>query len=166
MVGDPREASTAIGPVLDRQQYDRIQSYIRAAIEEGGRVLGGGLGHPDGLDHGNYVKPTLMTATNDQTIAREEIFGPVLAVITSRDEDEAAAIANDTPYGLHAYVATSDPARGERLVQRLQAGRIMINKVVDSRQAPFGGFKQSVLGREFDTWGINAYVEDQAIFIS
>jgi aldehyde dehydrogenase (NAD+) len=165
-VGNPRATGTVVGPVLDREQYDRIQSYIRTGIDQGGQVLAGGLGHPDGLDRGNYVKPTLMTATNDQTIAREEIFGPVLAVITFRDDDDAAAIANDTPYGLHAYIATSDPARGERLARRVQAGRIMINQVVDSRDAPFGGFKQSGLGREFNRWGIDAYLEDQAIFTS
>jgi len=163
-VGDPRQPETVIGPVLDADQYDRIQSYIQAGIDEGGEILAGGLGHPDGLEHGNYVRPTLITATNDRRIAREEIFGPVLSVITYRDENEAVAIANDSDYGLHAYIAAGDSARGERLARRLQAGRVMVNQIVDSREAPFGGFKQSGIGREFSSWGIDAYLETQAIF--
>ena len=157
---------TVIGPVLDRDQYDRIQHYIKTGINEGGQVLVGGLGHPDGLDDGNYVKPTLLTATNDHTIAREEIFGPVLAVITYRDENDAIAIANDTPYGLHAYIATSDPQRGQHVARRIQAGRIMINEIVDAPDAPFGGFKQSGLGREFGRYGLEAFLETQTIFTS
>jgi aldehyde dehydrogenase (NAD+) len=163
-VGDPREPQTVIGPVLDADQYNRIQSYIQVGIDEGGEILAGGLGHPDGLDHGNYVRPTLITATNDQRIAQEEIFGPVLSVITYRDEDEAVAIANDSDYGLQAYVAAGDPARGGELARRLQAGRVMVNQIVDSREAPFGGFKQSGIGREFGTYSIDAYLETQAIF--
>jgi aldehyde dehydrogenase (NAD+) len=163
-VGDPRQPGTVIGPVLDRDQYDRIQSYIQAGIDEGGEILTGGLGHPDGLEHGNYVRPTLITASNDRRIAQEEIFGPVLSVITYRDEDEAVAIANDSDYGLHAYIASGDSARGERLARRIQAGRVMVNQIVDSRDAPFGGFKQSGIGREFSSWGIDAYLETQAIF--
>jgi aldehyde dehydrogenase (NAD+) len=165
-VGDPHDPDTVIGPVLDRDQYDRIQHYIQAGIDEGGQVLAGGLGHPNGLDDGNYVRPTLLTATNDQTIAREEIFGPVLAVITYRDEDDAVAIANDTPYGLHAYIATSDVQRGQRVARRIQAGRIMINEIVDAPGAPFGGFKQSGLGREFGRYGLEAFLETQAVFAS
>ncbi|WP_431964227.1 aldehyde dehydrogenase family protein [Actinacidiphila sp. bgisy160] len=163
-VGDPREADTVIGPVLDRAQYDRIQAYIQTGLNEGGELLAGGLGHPDGLDHGNYVRPTLLAVTNDQTVAREEIFGPVLSVIVYEDDDQAAALANDTPYGLHAYIATGDVARGERLARRIRAGRVMINEIVDSREAPFGGFKQSGIGREFATWGMSAFLEEQAVF--
>ncbi|HEV7976079.1 aldehyde dehydrogenase family protein [Amycolatopsis sp.] len=164
-VGDPREDGTVIGPVLDRDHYDHIQSYIRAGIEEGGELLAGGLGHPHGLEHGNYVKPTLLATTNDRTVAREEIFGPVLSVITYRDEDEAIRIANDTPYGLTGYVATGDAERGERVARRIQSGRVMINEIVGSRDAPFGGFKESGLGREFGSWGIDAFLENQAIFV-
>jgi aldehyde dehydrogenase (NAD+) len=162
-VGDPRDPDTVIGPVLDRDQYDRIQHYIQAGIDEGGQILAGGLGHPEGLEDGNYVKATLLTATNDQTIAREEIFGPVLAVITYRDEDDAIAIANDTPYGLHAYIATGNVQRGQRLARRIRAGRVMINEIID---APFDGFKQSGLGREFGHYGLEAYLETQAVFTS
>jgi aldehyde dehydrogenase (NAD+) len=165
-VGDPRDPDTVIGPVLDRDQYDRIQHYIQAGIDEGGEVLAGGLGHPEGLEDGNYVKPTLLTATNDQTIAREEIFGPVLAVITYRDEDDAIAIANDTPYGLHAYIATGNVQRGQRLARRIRAGRVMINEIIDAPDAPFGGFKQSGLGREFGRYGLEAFLETQAVFTS
>lgn len=153
-----------MGPVLDRDQYDRVQHYIRTGIEQGGQLLAGGLGHPEGLENGNYVKPTLLTATNDQTIAQEEIFGPVIAVITYRDEDEAVAIANDSPYGLHAYIATGDTRRGQALARRLQAGRVMINEIIDAPDAPFGGFKQSGLGREFGRFGLAAYLETQAVF--
>ncbi|GII51909.1 aldehyde dehydrogenase [Planotetraspora thailandica] len=163
-VGDPREADTVIGPLLDRDQYDRVQSYIQSGIEEGAEVLAGGLGHPEGLEKGNYVRPTLFAGTNDQTVAREEIFGPVLSVITYDGEDEAVAIANDTPYGLTAYVATGDAARGQRVARRLQAGRVMVNGMVGSRDAPFGGFKQSGMGREFGSWGISAFLEEQAVF--
>ncbi|MCI2421378.1 aldehyde dehydrogenase family protein [Saccharopolyspora sp. K220] len=163
-VGDPRDPDTIVGPVLDRDQYDRVQHYIQAGVDEGGQILVGGLGHPEGLADGNYVKPTLLTATNDQTIAREEIFGPVLAVITYRDEDDAIAIANNTPYGLHAYVATGDVQRGQRVARRIQAGRLMINEIVDAPDAPFGGFKQSGLGREFGHHGLAAYLETQAVF--
>ena len=163
-VGDPRAPDTVIGPVLDRDQYNRVQHYIQAGIDEGGRILAGGLGHPEGLEDGNYVRPTLLTATNDQTVAREEIFGPVLAVITYRDEDEAVAIANDTPYGLHAYIATGNVQRGQRLARRIQAGRVMINDIIDAPDAPFGGFKQSGLGREFGHYGLEAFLEAQAVF--
>ncbi|MFJ4633689.1 aldehyde dehydrogenase family protein [Streptomyces sp. NPDC088847] len=163
-VGDPRDGDTMIGPLLDRDQYDRVQSYIRAGIDEGAEVLAGGLGQPQGLDKGNYVRPTLLAVTNNQTVAREEIFGPVLSVITYDGEDEAVAVANDTPYGLSAYVATGDAARGQRVARRLQAGRVMINGIVGSQEAPFGGFKQSGLGREFGAWGISAFLEEQAVF--
>jgi aldehyde dehydrogenase (NAD+) len=163
-VGDPRDPDIVVGPVLDHDQYDRIQHYIQAGLDDGGGILTGGLGHPAGLQEGNYVKPTLITATNDQTIAQEEIFGPVLAVITYYDEDDAVAIANDSPYGLHAYIATGDVERGQALARRIQAGRIMINEIIDAPDAPFGGFKQSGLGREFDRFGIAAYLETKAIF--
>ncbi|MFF2328619.1 MULTISPECIES: aldehyde dehydrogenase family protein [unclassified Streptomyces] len=163
-VGDPREPSTVVGPVLDRDQYERVQHYIRVGVEQGGEVLAGGLGHPEGLETGNYVKPTLLTATNDRTLAQEEVFGPVLAVITYRDEDEAVAIANDSPYGLHAYITTGDSERGQALARRLEAGRVMVNEIIDAPDVPFGGFKQSGLGREFGSYGLAAYLETQAVF--
>jgi aldehyde dehydrogenase (NAD+) len=163
-VGDPREADTVVGPVLDRAQYDGAQRYIETAIAEGAQVLTGGLGKPEGLEHGNYVRPTLLLVTNQNTVAREEVFGPVLSVITYRDDDEAVAIANDTPYGLHAYVAAGDVEHGLSVARRIRAGRVMVNAVVDAADVPFGGFKQSGLGREFGRYGIAAYLEEQAVF--
>lgn len=163
-VGDPRDPETVVGPVLDGAHYDHIQRYIQAGLDDGGELLVGGPGHPEGLERGNYVKPTLLTTTNQDTIAREEIFGPVLAVITYRDEDDAVAIANDSPFGLQAYVATGDPERGQRVARRIQAGRIMVNEIVNAPDAPFGGFKQSGLGREFGRFGLEAFLETQTVF--
>lgn len=163
-VGDPRDQDTVVGPVLDQAQYDRIQGYISKGLDEGAEVLAGGLGHPDGLTVGSYVRPTLLSATNNMTIAQEEIFGPVLAVITYDDEDDAVAIANDTLYGLHAYVASGDIERGRRVARRIRAGRVMVNDIIDAPNAPFGGFKQSGIGREFGAYGLGAYLEEQVVF--
>lgn len=165
-VGNPHNPDTEVGPVLDRDQFDRIQDYIRTGINQGAEVLVGGLGRPDGLDRGNYVKPTLLATTNDVTVSQEEIFGPVLAVITYRDEDEAIELANDSPYGLHGYIATTDVENGRRVGRQLRVGRVMINQVFDAPDAPFGGFKQSGIGREFGRYGIQAYLEAQTIFSS
>jgi aldehyde dehydrogenase (NAD+) len=163
-VGDPNEDDTVVGPVLDRDQYERVESYIRKGIEEGAELLAGGEGHPEGLERGNYVKPTLFAATNDMTIAREEIFGPVLSLIAYRDEAEAIQIANDTPYGLHGYVAAGDVEHGRQVARQIRAGRVMVNEVIDAPDAPFGGFKQSGMGREFGRYGIAAYLETQTVF--
>jgi aldehyde dehydrogenase (NAD+) len=163
-VGDPREEGTVVGPVVDRDQYERVQGYIQTGIEEGAELLAGGDGHPEGLEHGNYVKPTLFAATNDMTISREEIFGPVLSLITYRDEAEAIRIANDTPYGLLGYVAAGDVDHGRQVAREIRSGRVMVNEVFGSRDAPFGGFKQSGIGREFRRYGIAEYFEPQAVF--
>ena len=163
-VGDPRKEDTAVGPVLDVQQYDRAQHYIATALQEGGELLAGGPGRPDGLDQGSYVRPTLIATTNDRTLAQEEVFAPVLALITYQDEEEAIAIANDTPYGLHAYVASGDAGHGHAVARRIQAGRVAVNEIIASRTAPFGGFKQSGLGREFGAAGISEFLEDQVVF--
>jgi aldehyde dehydrogenase (NAD+) len=163
-VGDPNEEGTVVGPLLDRDQYGRVQGYIRKGIEEGAELLAGGEGHPEGLERGNYVKPTLFGATNDMTISREEIFGPVLSLITYRDETEAVQIANDSPYGLLGYVAAGDVEHGRRVAREIRSGRVMVNEFVASRDVPFGGFKQSGIGREFGRHGIAAYLEPQAIF--
>jgi aldehyde dehydrogenase (NAD+) len=163
-VGNPNEEGTAVGPLLDRDQYERVQGYIRKGIEEGAELLAGGEGHPEGLEGGNYVKPTLFGATNDMTISREEIFGPVLSLITYRDEAEAIQIANDTPYGLLGYVAAGDVEHGRRVAREIRSGRVMVNEFVSSRDVPFGGFKQSGIGREFGRYGIAAYLEPQAVF--
>jgi len=163
-VGDPSDRKTAIGPMVTRKQYERVQSYIRKGIEEGADVLVGGEGHPKGLEAGHFVKPTVfVNVKNDMTIAREEIFGPVLSVIAYEDEEDAIRIANDTDFGLHAYVSGTDVKRARRVASKLLAGRVAINGILDDQQAPFGGFKHSGVGREFGTFGIEAFLEPRAI---
>ena len=163
-VGDPSDPKTAIGPMVTRKQYERVQSYIRKGIEEGADVLVGGEGHPKGLEAGHFVKPTVfVNVKNDMTIAREEIFGPVLSVIAYEDEEDAIRIANDTDFGLHAYVSSTDVKRARRVASKMLAGRVAINGMLDDQQAPFGGFKHSGVGREFGTFGIEAFLEPRAI---
>jgi aldehyde dehydrogenase (NAD+) len=161
--GDPSDPKTAIGPMVTQKQYDRVQSYIRKGIEEGAEVLVGGEGHPEGLT-GYFVKPTVfVNVKNDMTIAREEIFGPVLCVIAYDDDDDAIRIANDTSFGLHAYVNGADVRRARHVASQLLVGRVAINGLLDDQQAPFGGFKNSGVGREFGTYGIEAFLEPRAI---
>jgi aldehyde dehydrogenase (NAD+) len=161
--GDPSDPKTAIGPMVTQKQYDRVQSYIRKGIEEGAEVLIGGEGHPEGLA-GYFVKPTVfVNVKNDMTIAREEIFGPVLCVIAYDDDEDAIRIANDTSFGLHAYVNGTDVRRARRVASQLLVGRVAINGLLDDQQAPFGGFKNSGVGREFGTYGIEAFLEPRAI---
>ena len=163
-VGDPSDPKTAIGPMVTRKQYERVQSYIRKGIEEGADVLVGGEGHPKGLEAGHFVKPTVfVNVKNDMTIAREEIFGPVLSVIAYENEEDAIRIANDTDFGLHAYVSGTDIKRARRVASKMLAGRVAINGMLDDQQAPFGGFKHSGVGREFGTFGIEAFLEPRAI---
>jgi aldehyde dehydrogenase (NAD+) len=163
-VGDPADPRTAVGPMVNQKQYERVESYIRKGIEEGAEVLVGGLGHPPGFESGYFVKPTVfVNVRNDMTIAQEEIFGPVLSVITYEDEEEAIRIANDTEYGLHAYVSGTDIQRARRVASQIQAGRVAINGLRDDQQAPFGGFKHSGMGREFGIYGIAAFLEPKAI---
>ena len=161
--GAPREADTTIGPMVSQTQYQRVQRYIRLGIEAGATVVAGGEGHPDGLG-GYFVKPTVFSnVTNDMTIAREEIFGPVLCVLTYDDEAEAIAIANDTPYGLQAYVISSNPDRASAVANQIDAGRVVINGAPHDPAVPFGGFKQSGIGREYGVFGLQAYLEPKAI---
>jgi aldehyde dehydrogenase (NAD+) len=165
--GDPADPKTAVGPMVSQKQYERIQSYIRKGIEEGADVLVGGEGHPDGLDAGYFVKPTVfVNVTNDMTIAQEEIFGPVLSVIAYDSEDDAIRIANDSKYGLHAAVIGTDLARARRVASQLRAGRVVINNMTDDPQAPWGGFKSSGVGREYGKYGIEAFLEPKAILES
>ncbi len=165
--GDPRDPKTAVGPMVTQKQYERVQSYIRKGIEEDAEVLVGGEGHPKGLEAGYFVKPTVfVNVTNEMTIAREEIFGPVLCVITYENDEDAIRIANDTTYGLHAYVSGTDVQRARRVASHLLAGRVAINGMLDDQQAPFGGFKHSGVGREFGTYGIEAFLEPRAILES
>ncbi|WP_245883182.1 aldehyde dehydrogenase family protein [Streptomyces hyaluromycini] len=161
--GDPGDQATAIGPMVSERQWERVQGYIRRGAEEGARIVVGGPGRPEGLADGYFVRPTLFAdVTNDMTIAREEIFGPVLSIITYRDEDHAVEIANDTDYGLHAYVFSSDPARAHRIASRLQAGRVAINGGYEPL-SPFGGFKQSGIGREYGTYGLEGFLEPRSV---
>jgi len=166
-VGDPADPKTAIGPMVSQKQYERVQSYIRRGIEEGAEVLVGGEGHPDGFNAGYFVKPTVfVNVKNNMTIAREEIFGPVLCVIAYDSEDEAIRIANDSKYGLHAGVLGSDLPRARRVASQLRAGRVVINGMTDDPQAPWGGFKYSGVGREYGRYGIEAFLETRAILES
>ncbi|MEW6640977.1 MAG: aldehyde dehydrogenase family protein [Pseudomonadota bacterium] len=161
-VGDPRDPATTVGPMVSQTQWERVQRYIRLGFEEGARLLTGGEGRPDGLS-GYFVRPTVFTdVRNDMRIAREEIFGPVLAIITYRDEDDAVAIANDTTYGLSAYVFGAQ-SRAERIAARLDSGRVVINGAAHEPLAPFGGMKQSGLGRENGSFGLEAYLEPKTV---
>jgi aldehyde dehydrogenase (NAD+) len=163
-VGDPADPKTAIGPLVSQKQVDRVQSYIRKGIEEGAEVLVGGEGHPKGLEAGYFVKPTVfVNVSNDMTIAREEIFGPVLSVIAYDSDEDAIRIANDSNYGLHAAVLGADLLRARRVASQLRAGRVVINGMTDDPQAPWGGFKFSGVGREYGTYGISAFLETRAI---
>jgi len=162
--GDPADPQIAIGPMVSQKQYDRVQSYIRKGIEEGAEVLVGGEGRPQGLEAGFFVKPTVfVNVKNDMTIAREEIFGPVLSVISYDSEDEAISIANDSKYGLHAAVVGADIGRSRRVASNLRVGRVVINGMTDDPQAPWGGFKFSGVGREYGQYGIEAFLETRAI---
>jgi aldehyde dehydrogenase (NAD+) len=163
-VGDPADPKTDVGPMVSQKQYEQVQSYIRKGIEEGAEVLVGGEGHPQGFDAGYFVKPTVfVNGKNDMTIAREEIFGPVLSVISYDSEDEAIRIANDSQYGLHAAVLGTDVERARRVASQIRAGRVVINNMTDDPQAPWGGFKYSGVGREYGRYGIEAFLETRAI---
>jgi aldehyde dehydrogenase (NAD+) len=163
-VGDPRDPTTVIGPMVSQTQWERVQRYIRLGLEEGAHLLVGGEGKPEGLEAGYFVRPTVFTnVTNEMRIAREEIFGPVLSVITYRSEEEAIAIANDTTYGLQAYVFSSDIPRAERVQALIDAGRVFINGNYFEPLAPFGGFKQSGMGREFGVFGLETYLEPKTL---
>lgn len=164
VVGDPNDEATVVGPMVSKKQYDRVQSYIRLGVEEGAELLVGGEGHPEGLENGNFVKLTVFTnVTNDMRIAREEIFGPVLSVITYKTLDEAIEIANDTTYGLHAYISSKDVDKAKQIAKRIEAGRVAINQFEHDLIAPFGGYKHSGIGREYGRYGLEAFLEAKAI---
>ncbi|MEM5367851.1 aldehyde dehydrogenase family protein [Paraburkholderia azotifigens] len=162
--GDPRDPRTTVGPMVSQKQWERVQRYIRIGIDEGARLIAGGEGRPDGLDTGWFIKPTVFSdVSNDMTIAREEIFGPVLSIIAYGDVEEAIAIANDTNYGLQAYVFSQDKKRAHEVASRIEAGRVLVNTLAHEPAAPFGGFKQSGIGREYGTYGIEAFLEPKAV---
>jgi aldehyde dehydrogenase (NAD+) len=148
-MGDPRDKDVTLGPLASTKQYKRVQEFIKCGVEEDAELVIGGEGHPQGLEGGNFVKPTVFAnVTRDMRIAKEEIFGPVLSILTYKTEAEAIEIANDTEFGLIAYVSSADPERAHRVARKLAAGRVLINTVSHDPFAPFGGFKQSGIGRE------------------
>jgi acyl-CoA reductase-like NAD-dependent aldehyde dehydrogenase len=162
-VGDPARAETVVGPVISAAQRHRIEDHVRLGAKEGATVLVDGL-RPPGLDRGYYVGPTLLTGcTNDMTVVREEIFGPVLVVVPFDDDDEAVALANDSDYGLYDYVFSGDTARAFELAKRLRCGHVGINTAQRNHEAPFGGFKLSGVGRDGGEFGLHAYTELQSI---
>lgn len=164
IVGNPADEKTHVGPMVSVKQYERVQHYIKIGEEEGATLLVGGAGKPEGLERGNFVKATIFTnVSNDMQIAREEIFGPVLVIIPYKDEQDAVRIANDTPYGLAAYVSSSDTNRAKRVASQIDAGRVCINGFNHDPQVPFGGFKQSGMGREYGAYGLEAFLEPRAI---
>jgi aldehyde dehydrogenase (NAD+) len=163
-VGNPEVDGPHIGPVISHIQYDRIQELIKAGIAEGARVLVGGAGKPAGFETGYYVRPTIFAdVKNSMRIAQQEVFGPVLAILPFDTEEEAIAIANDTTYGLAAYIQTSDPQRAERVASKLRAGMIHINGAPHRYGSPFGGYKQSGNGREGGRFGLEDFMEVKTI---
>ncbi len=162
--GDPRADDTTMGPVVSQAQFDKIQALIQKGIDEGAELVCGGTGKPDGLERGYFVKPTVFAnVSNEMTIAREEIFGPVIAIIPYLDEEEAIRIANDTPYGLSAYVSSGDLEHARRVAARLRAGMVHLNGADTDFAAPFGGYKQSGNGREWGAAGIEEFLELKAV---
>jgi aldehyde dehydrogenase (NAD+) len=159
-VGNPAQEGDHIGPLFDELQYDRVQAMIQVGLDEGARLLCGGLGKPEGLEAGWYVKPTIFAdVTNNMRIAQEEIFGPVLVIIPFDSEEGAIALANDTPYGLAAFLQTGDAVRAERVSNQLRAGTVTINGNSTNYGSPFGGYKQSGNGREGGVFGLEDYQE-------
>ena len=164
VVGDTSDKDTTMGPVVSKVQWDKIQDLIQKGIDEGAKVVCGGTGLPDGIEAGHYVRPTVFSeANNDMTIAREEIFGPVLTMIPYDSEEEAIRIANDTPYGLAGYVQSGDMDHARAVAAKIRAGNIHINGASGGPDIPFGGYKQSGNGREWGSHGFTDYLEIKAI---
>jgi aldehyde dehydrogenase (NAD+) len=164
VVGDPTSEKTMLGPVVSKIQFDRVEGYIAKGIAEGAKVVIGGPGRPDGLSKGYFVKPTIFSnVRNDMTIAREEIFGPVLCILPYDNEEQAVQIANDTPYGLAAYVWSEDNLRARRVGGRIRAGQVTLNGAAGDMNTPFGGFKMSGNGREWGEYGLRDFLEVKAV---
>ncbi|WP_017636784.1 aldehyde dehydrogenase family protein [Staphylococcus sp. E463] len=163
-VGNPREEGTQVGPIISKKQFDQVQSYIDKGIEEGAELFYGGPGKPEGLEKGYFVRPTIfINVDNNMTIAQEEIFGPVMSVITYNDLDEAIEIANDTKYGLAGYVIGKDKDTLHKVARSIEAGTVEINEAGRKPDLPFGGYKQSGLGREWGDYGIEEFLEVKSI---
>ena len=164
VVGDPRNPETRLGPVVNATQYEKIQRLIQAGIDEGAELVTGGTGRPENLNRGYYVRPTVFAGVrNDMTIAREEIFGPVIAILPYKSEAEVIELANDTIYGLAAYVQSADLEQARRVAARMRAGNVHINYPMGDTAAPFGGYKQSGNGREYGKWGLEEFLETKAV---
>ncbi|HHP1261784.1 TPA: aldehyde dehydrogenase family protein [Staphylococcus argenteus] len=163
-VGNPREEGTQVGPIISKKQFDQVQNYINKGIEEGAELFYGGPGKPDGLEKGYFARPTIfINVDNHMTIAQEEIFGPVMSVITYNDLDEAIEIANDTKYGLAGYVIGNDKETLRKVARSIEAGTVEINEAGRKPDLPFGGYKQSGLGREWGDYGIEEFLEVKSI---
>ncbi|MEX2958758.1 aldehyde dehydrogenase family protein [Staphylococcus pasteuri] len=163
-VGNPREEGTQVGPIISKKQFDQVQSYIDKGIEEGAELFYGGPGKPEGLEKGYFARPTIfINVDNNMTIAQEEIFGPVMSVITYNDLDEAIEIANDTKYGLAGYVIGKDKDTLHKVARSIEAGTVEINEAGRKPDLPFGGYKQSGLGREWGDYGIEEFLEVKSI---
>ena len=163
-VGDPFSEDTGIGPVVSELQFNKIQGLIEKGIEEGAELVVGGPGKPEGLNAGYYVRPTVFAnVNNDMTIAREEIFGPVLSILPYEDEEQAISIANDTDYGLYGYVSSGDVEHAKKVANRIRAGSVAINNASADFTAPFGGYKQSGNGREWGPFGFDEFLEIKAV---
>jgi aldehyde dehydrogenase (NAD+) len=163
-VGDPFADGVTIGPVVSKAQFDKIQGLIKKGIDEGATLVTGGPGLPEGETRGYFVRPTVFAdVKNEMTIAREEIFGPVLSILPYRDEEEAVRIANDTVYGLSGYVSSGSLDRARRVASRLRTGNVHLNSAPPDFDAPFGGYKQSGNGREWGRFGFEEFLEVKAV---
>jgi aldehyde dehydrogenase (NAD+) len=164
-VGDPFTDGTMLGPVISQAQFDKIQRLIRTGIDEGARLVTGGPGRPDGFARGYYVRPTVFAEVrNEMTIAREEIFGPVLAILPYENEEEAIRLANETPYGLSGYVSSANLEHAQSVARRIRAGNVHVNGAPPDFSGPFGGYKQSGNGREWGELGFEEFLEVKAVF--
>jgi aldehyde dehydrogenase (NAD+) len=165
IVGDPRDEQTEVGPLVSAVQWDKVQGLIQKGIDEGATLAAGGAGKPEGVDKGYFARPTVFAnVSNDMTIAREEIFGPVLSIIPYDDEEDAIRIANDTPYGLSGYVSSGDLDRARKIAARMRTGMVHINGAHLDSAAPFGGYKQSGNGREWGAHGMDEFLEVKSIY--
>ncbi len=163
--GDPKAEDTTIGPVVSEVQWNKIQELIGKGLEEGAKLAAGGQGRPDGLNRGYFVRPTVFThVNNDMTIAREEIFGPVLSILGYKDEADAVRIANDTRYGLSGYVSSADHERAVNVARQMRTGMVHVNGAPADNKAPFGGYKESGNGREWGKYGFEDFLEVKSIF--
>ena len=163
-LGDPLDPASTMGPLVSQAQFEKVQDLIQSGVDEGATLVAGGTGRPSEINRGYYVRPTVFgDVTPQMKIAREEIFGPVLSIMSYDTEDEAIEIANDTPFGLAGFVQSRDPARARAVANRIRAGRVYLNGAPFDRSLPFGGYKQSGNGREFGVFGFEEYLEVKAI---